>query len=78
MFEQLQAAKPDAILGLTEAFRSDSKPAKINLTVGVYRDADGQTPVLETVKEAEAEILEGQKSKGYLPMTGCSEFGQAI
>ena len=78
MFEQLQAAKPDAILGLTEAFRNDPNPAKINLTVGVYKDADGQTPVLQTVKEAEAEILESQKSKGYLPMTGSPEFGQAI
>jgi len=78
MFEQLQPAKPDAILGLTEAFRSDSNPAKINLTVGVYKDANAQTPVLETVKEAEAEIFEGQKSKGYLPMTGSPEFCQAI
>ena len=78
MFERLQAAKPDAILGLTEAFRSDPNPAKINLTVGVYKDADGQTPVLDAVKEAEAQILESQQSKGYLPMTGSPEFGQAI
>ena len=77
-FEQLPAAKPDAILGLTEAFRNDSNPAKINLTVGVYKDADGNTPVLETVKEAEAEVLKSQQSKGYLPMTGSPQFGQAI
>ena len=50
MFEQLPVAKPDAILGLTEAFRKDPNPAKINLTVGVYKDPDGQTPVLQTVK----------------------------
>ena len=78
MFEQLPAAKPDAILGLTEAFRNDPNPAKINLTVGVYKDADGKTPVLQTVKEAEAEILKGQSSKGYLPMTGSPEFSQVI
>lgn len=78
MFEQLQPAKPDAILGLTEAFRNDSNPAKINLTVGVYKDDAGQTPVLETVKEAEKRILAEQKSKGYLPMTGSPEFGQAV
>ena len=56
MFEQLPAAKPDAILGLTEAFRNDPNPAKINLTVGVYKDAEGQTPVLQTVKEAEEKL----------------------
>ncbi|MDG2207294.1 MAG: aspartate/tyrosine/aromatic aminotransferase [Pirellulales bacterium] len=78
MFEQLQPAKPDAILGLTEAFRNDPNPAKINLTVGVYKDDAGQTPVLETVKEAEKRVLSEQKSKGYLPMTGSPEFGQAV
>ena len=78
MFEQLPAAKPDAILGLTEAFRNDPNPAKINLTVGVYKDADGNTPVLQTVKEAEEKILKGQSSKGYLPMTGSPEFSQVI
>ncbi|NIP86903.1 MAG: aromatic amino acid aminotransferase, partial [Planctomycetales bacterium] len=44
MFEQLQPAKPDAILGLTEAFKKDARPEKINLTVGVYKDVQGQTP----------------------------------
>jgi len=78
MFEQLEAAKPDPILGLTEAFRSDPNPAKINLTVGVYMDAEGRTPVLQTVKQAERQILENQQTKGYLPMTGSPEFGQAI
>ncbi len=78
MFEQLQPAKPDAILGLTEAFKKDARPEKINLTVGVYKDVQGQTPILESVKGAEAAILRDEVSKGYLPMTGLPEFAQVV
>ena len=64
MFETLEMAPPDAILGLNETFRNDSNPAKINLTVGVYKDDAGQTPVLETVKEAEKEFSRSRRAKG--------------
>ncbi|MCW8893131.1 MAG: aspartate/tyrosine/aromatic aminotransferase [Deltaproteobacteria bacterium] len=70
MFENIQIAPPDPILGLTETFKADPNPDKINLSVGVYQDANGKTPVLETVKEAEKRILAQENSKGYLPMTG--------
>ena len=46
MFERLDMAPPDAILGLTAAFREDPNPRKINLGVGVYQDSQGRTPVL--------------------------------
>ena len=49
MLECLEPAAPDAILGLTEAYKNDPNPAKINLSVGVYKDAGGATPVLSTV-----------------------------
>ncbi|MFK5927007.1 MAG: amino acid aminotransferase [Desulfuromusa sp.] len=70
MFEKVQIAPPDPILGLTETFKADTNPDKINLSIGVYKDSNGQTPVLETVKEAERRILEQEDSKGYLAMTG--------
>jgi len=70
MFENVKIAPPDPILGLTETFKADPNPDKINLSVGVYKDATGQTPVLDTVKEAEKRILEKEESKGYLAMTG--------
>lgn len=70
MFENVQIAPPDPILGLTETFKADPNPDKINLSVGVYQDSTGKTPVLETVKEAERRILEQENSKGYLAMTG--------
>lgn len=74
MFEAIQAAPPDAILGLTEAFRNDPNPGKVNLTVGVYKDEAGQTPVLNSVKAAEARLLSAGSSKGYLPIGGLGEF----
>lgn len=70
MFEKVQLAPPDPILGLTETFKADPNPDKINLSVGVYQDNTGRTPVLETVKEAEKRLLTQENSKGYLPMTG--------
>lgn len=78
MFEQLQMAPPDPILGLTEAFKQDSNPNKVNLGVGVYKDQDGQTPVLESVKKAEQIMLEKDTSKSYLPIPGAPEYGAAV
>lgn len=70
MFEQFTPAPPDSILGLTEAFKKDPNPKKINLGVGVYKDATGTTPVLASVKAAEARMLQSEKSKTYLPIDG--------
>ncbi len=77
MFEKLEMAPADVILGLTEAFKADPNPAKINLGVGVYKDAKGDTPVLESVKCAEKRILDSAKTKTYLPIPGASAFGAA-
>ena len=70
MFEKVQVAPADPILGLSELFKADPNPEKINLSVGVYQDNNGKTPILETVKEAEKIIYGSEGSKGYLPMTG--------
>ena len=56
MLEKIEAAPEDAILGLTAKFRADSRAEKINLSVGVYQDATGKTPLLECVKEAERRL----------------------
>ena len=77
MFQQLEAAPPDAILGLNEDFARDTTEAKINLTTGVYKDAGGTTPVLECVKEAERRLVETEASKGYLGIDGMQEFSAA-
>jgi aspartate aminotransferase len=77
MFDTISPAPPDAILGLTEAFKNDPNPRKVNLGVGVYKDAGGATPVLETVKEAEKRLLSGEKTKSYLPIDGSPDYDAA-
>jgi aspartate/tyrosine/aromatic aminotransferase len=77
MFEQITPAPPDAILGLTEAFRKDPNPNKINLGVGVFKDATGNTPILASVKEAENRLLNSETSKTYLPIDGLPAFNSA-
>lgn len=77
MFYSLVAAPPDPILGLTEAFKKDTNPNKINLGVGVYKDAKGRTPVLASVKRAEENLLQAEQTKNYLPIDGDAVFGLA-
>ncbi|MDC0610705.1 aspartate/tyrosine/aromatic aminotransferase [Vibrio sp.] len=78
MFEKVVAAPADPILGLTEEFKKDPRSEKINLGVGIYKDESGQTPVLATVKKAEAALLENEKTKSYLTIEGTAEYGLAV
>ena len=63
-------APPDPILGLTEIFRNDPRPGKINLSSGVFVDDNGVTPVLGTVVEAERRLAEAAGTKLYRPIDG--------
>ena len=78
MFEQFAPAPPDAILGLTEAFKKDPNPKKVNLGVGIYKDAQGRTPILVSVKRAEERILQEENTKNYLSIDGSPEYGAAV
>ncbi|MBU0679075.1 MAG: aspartate/tyrosine/aromatic aminotransferase [Verrucomicrobia bacterium] len=78
MFEKMSPAPPDAILGLTEEFKADHNPDKVNLGVGVYKDESGKTPVLECVKTAERILLDEDQSKTYLPIPGSPEYGAIV
>ena len=78
MFETLQQAPPDPILGQTTAFNEDSNPNKINLGVGVYKDAEGNTPVFASVKTAEQRILASEDTKNYLTIGGDADYADAV
>ena len=78
MFEKIEAAPPDAILGLSAAFREDPNPKKINLSVGVYQDNSGKTPILESVHKAGQLVLERQKTMSYLPIDGSRAYASAV
>ncbi len=78
MFETLETAPPDPIIGLTEAFKQDPHPDKINLGVGVYKDAQGNTPVFAAVKRAQERLLADETTKDYAPIEGPPEFAAAV
>jgi aspartate/tyrosine/aromatic aminotransferase len=78
LFESLERKPPDAILKLIAEFGKDPREQKIDLGVGVYRNAAGDTPVFRAVKTAEQRLLESQTSKSYLGTRGAAEFCDAL
>ena len=78
MWKEIDAAPADAILGLTEAFKKDSNPRKVNLGVGVYKDENGNTPILECIKAAERALLESETTKSYLPIPGSPAYAANV
>ncbi|KAI0274656.1 glutamic oxaloacetic transaminase AAT1 [Gloeopeniophorella convolvens] len=73
-WSNVPAGPPDPILGVSEAFKADKDPRKINLGVGAYRDGDGKPYVLNAVKKAEEVLRNSNPDKEYLPITGLPEF----
>ena len=78
VFETLQAAPADAILGLITEHKNDPRPEKIDLGVGVFRTAEGETPVLDVVKRAEQRIIDTQDSKAYIGTAGDPGFNEGM
>lgn len=78
MFEALPEPKADAILALMAAFRADTREEKLDLGVGIYKDANGKTPVLKAVKLAEKKLLDTQETKAYVSPLGSVPFCNAI
>lgn len=78
MFELLERKPPDAILKLIAEYAQDPRDSKVDLGVGVYRDANGNTPVLGAIKTAERRLLESQTSKSYLGSRGAADFCEAM
>ncbi len=78
MFESLQPASADVILGLIAEHRDDPRPEKIDLGVGVYRNTAGETPILDVVKKAEHRLVGTQTSKAYIGTAGDPEFNAAM
>src|SRR5690606_36023118 len=76
VFDRLEMAPADPILGLAEAFAKDPRVEKINLSVGVYKDEHGRTPVLASVKRAEESILAVESTKSYKPIDGDAVYNR--
>ena len=78
LFAAVELAPRDPILGLNEQFNADPNPAKVNLGVGVYYDDNGKLPLLKCVAEAEKQMVEAPKPRGYLPIDGIAVYDKAV
>jgi len=74
MFETLTPPPPDKILALMSLYAEDPRDDKIDLGVGVYKDAEGRTPIMRAVKAAEARLLAEQATKSYVGLLGDPGF----
>ena len=78
MFNSLQQQPADKILALMQVYKEDPRENKIDLGVGVYKDASGQTPIMQSIKRAEHMLWETQDTKSYVGLTGAPEFSETM
>lgn len=76
-FDKIVAAPADPILGLGEAFKAEARPQKVNLGIGVYKNAHGETPIPRAVKAAETRLLAEENTKNYLTIDGVAAYNAA-
>ncbi len=78
MFETLKEQPADKILALVQTYREDPRDPKIDLGVGVYKDASGNTPIMGAVKSAEQQLWEAETTKAYTGLAGDPAFADAM
>ena len=78
MFETLKPQPADKILALVQKFKEDPRPQKIDLGVGVYKNAEGVTPVMRAVKAAEHQLWQDETTKSYVGLTGDPAFSDGM
>jgi len=78
LLSAVQMAPRDPILGLTEAYKADKNPKKVNLGVGVYTGDDGKVPLMECVHHADRHMVEHAAARNYLPIDGLAAYDKAV
>jgi aspartate aminotransferase len=78
MFSHLPDPTVDPILSLSTAYRKDPRSQKVDLGIGVYRNHQGETPIMRAVRQAQIHLAETQKTKAYVGLAGCEAFNQCI
>lgn len=78
MLNALHAQPQDKILQLIQMYKDDPRDTKIDLGVGVYKDATGLTPVMRAVKSAEMQLWETEKTKTYTGLAGEPAYAEAM
>ena len=77
-FSAVKLAPSDPILGLTELYKSDTNPDKVNLGVGVYYDDNGSVPLLECVQAAETALVAKRAARAYQPIDGNGRYNNLV
>ena len=77
-FDKIEAAPADPILGLGEAFKAETRSNKVNLGIGVYKDAKGNTPIPKAVKEAETRLLANENNKMQTSINKTPHLGRYL
>lgn len=78
MLSTLKPQPADKILELMQLYREDPRDTKIDLGVGIYKNADGETPVMRAIKAAEKQLWEEQTTKKYTALSGDPAYGDAM
>jgi aspartate aminotransferase len=78
MFSQLPTPTLDPILSLSVAYRNDARADKVDLGIGVYKNSQGETPIMEAIVQAQKFVAETQTTKAYVGLAGCEEFNQSM
>ena len=76
IFEAVELAPRDPILGLNEQYNTDTRTEKVNLGVGVYYDDEGRIPLLKAVQQAEVQRIQAGAPRGYLPIEGLASYNK--
>ena len=74
----LEPVAEDSLIGLIGLVNADPRPGKIDVGVGVFRDAAGNTPILKVMKQAEQRLLDTQVTKAYLGSAGDKRFAELL
>ncbi len=77
LFQAVELAPRDPILGLNEQYLADQRPDKVNLGVGVYYDDQGRVPLLKCVHQAEVDRVKAAAAHSYLPIEGLASLNKA-
>ena len=78
MFQSLKEQPTDKILALMQQYKEDPRDTKIDLGVGVYKNAEGLTPVMRAVKTAEQQLWERETTKSYVGLVGDPQFSDVM
>ncbi|MBC7147544.1 MAG: aspartate/tyrosine/aromatic aminotransferase [Thioclava marina] len=78
MLNNLKPQAPDKILALMEEYRADERDQKVDLGVGVYKDASGKTPIMSAIHKAEKQVWDQETTKSYAGLAGQPEFHAAM